>query len=42
MSPTLEDNKWPYGTGIPGSIASGSLGYLFSDSAVPGKTWWAL
>lgn len=38
MSPTLEDNKWPYVTGIPGSKASGSLGYLFSDSAVPGKT----
>lgn len=38
MSPTLEDNKWPYVTGIPGSKASGSLGYLFSDSTVPGKT----
>ena len=36
--PRWRTTSGSYVTSIPGSKASGSLGYLFSDSAVPGKT----
>ena len=37
MAATLVDG-WPFVDSIPGSEKSGSLGYLFSGSAVTGKT----